>query len=211
MSRRDVGGLRDRIALRRIAAATADATHTIIAMNSQTPAGPAIATIGHSARPLEELVAILKAHGVSQLVDVRKMPRSRKNPQFNIETLPAELEREGIVYAHMPGLAGLRRRGGESLNTAWRNASFRAYADYMQTPEFDASLDDLIALSRNRATAIMCAEAVPWRCHRSLVADALVARGIEVRHLMSPTKANPHVLRDFARIEGARVSYPAQE
>lgn len=167
-----------------------------------------IDTIGHSTRSLDELVAILTAHGVTQLVDIRRIPRSRTNPQFNIDTLPGELEARGIAYMHMPGLAGLRRRSASSVNTAWRNASFRAYADYMQTPEFDAAIDELIDISRERVTAIMCAEAVPWRCHRSLVADALVARGIVVQHLMSETKASIHSLRDFARVDGVRVSYP---
>lgn len=171
-----------------------------------------VRTIGHSTRPLEELVEILRSHGVKLLVDIRKMPRSRTNPQFNTESLPGALAPHGIDYLLMSGLAGLRRRSaGSTTNGAWRNASFRAYADYMQTPEFAGSLEELIAVSRLRPAAIMCAEALPWRCHRSLVADALVARGIPVDHLMSPTKASHHTLRDFARVEDGMVWYPAEE
>ena len=165
-------------------------------------------TIGHSTRSLLELVEILNAYAVTFLVDIRKMPRSRKNPHFNSDVLPTALEEHGITYAHMPGLAGLRKPAGSSINAAWRNASVRAFADYMQTAEFAASIEQLVAESSRRATAIMCAEAVPWRCHRSLVADALTARGISVQHLMSATKASRHIPPDFARIDGTRVTYP---
>src|SRR5450759_3605219 len=142
-----------------------------------------ISTIGHSTRSIEEFIEILKAHSIEHVIDIRTVPRSRANPQFNRESLPASLQAAGIAYEHMPGLGGLRRARRDSINTAWRNASFRGYADYMQTPEFEASLDQLVAIAQERPSAIMCAEAVQWRCHRSLVADALLARGIRVEHI----------------------------
>jgi uncharacterized protein (DUF488 family) len=150
----------------------------------------------------------LRAHGVELLVDVRTMPRSRQNPQFNRESLPPELASLGIEYRHMPGLGGLRHPRKDSINTAWQNASFRGYADYMQTPEFERSLEELIELSATHTTAIMCAESLPWRCHRSMIADALTARGIPVHHIMTAEKANLHKLRDFARVHDGRVTYP---
>jgi uncharacterized protein (DUF488 family) len=168
-------------------------------------------TIGHSNRPIEEFVAMLQAHGVELLVDVRTVPRSRHNPQFNLDTLPASLAAAGIDHLHIPGLGGLRHARKDSTNTGWRNASFRGYADYMQTPEFGKNLDDLLALDKDRRVAVMCAESVPWRCHRSLIADALLARGIPVQHIMSATKANPHKLTSFARVDGERVTYPSPE
>ena len=138
----------------------------------------AVFTIGHSTRPIEEFVHLLEAHGVEQLIDIRTVPRSRTNPQFNRDTLPNSLKDAGIEYLHMAELGGLRHARADSPNSAWRNASFRGYADYMQTPEFAAAIDRLIELGGRKQVAIMCAEAVPWRCHRSLVADALTARGI---------------------------------
>ena len=138
-------------------------------------------TIGHSTRTLKEFVALLSAHGVKQLVDVRTIPRSRHNPQFNETRLPRSLERAGIRYRHSPGLGGLRHARRDSTNTAWRNASFRGFADYMQTLEFEEALDELIHRAEKRRTAIMCAEAVPWRCHRSMIADALLVRGLRVK------------------------------
>jgi len=170
-----------------------------------------IHTIGHSTRPIEEFVRILKAHGIAQLVDVRTIPKSRHNPQFNRETLSVSLKAAGIEYHHMPGLGGLRRAQPDSINTAWRNASFRGYADYMQTEAFAENLQQLIELADGKPTAIMCAEAVPWRCHRSLVADALVARGIAVTEILSETKARPHSMTPFARVEHEQVSYPGGE
>ena len=167
-------------------------------------------TVGHSNRPLEELVRLLQAHGVDLLVDVRTVPRSGYNPQFNREALPTPLAEAGIAYLHMPGLGGLRHARPDSPNTGWRNLSFRGYADYMQTPEFKAHLDELAAQATTRRTAIMCAESVPWRCHRSLIADALTARGIPVDHIMSATKANPHRLTSFAVVDGTRVTYPGE-
>ncbi len=167
-------------------------------------------TIGHSNRPLDELIGMLQAHGVDLLADVRTIPKSRHNPQFNTDGLPAPLRQAGIEYLHMPGLGGLRHARKDSINTGWRNDSFRGYADYMQTPEFDAALGELLQASAGRQAAVMCAEAVPWRCHRSMIADALAARGVAVEHIMSAAKKNAHKMTSFARVEGTRVSYPAE-
>jgi uncharacterized protein (DUF488 family) len=153
---------------------------------------------------------MLTAHGIRQLVDVRTIPRSRRNPQFNRENLPVSLQEAGIGYRHMPGLGGLRRPRPDSINTGWRNASFRGYADYMQTPEFYENLNVLIQVAGEAPSAIMCAEAVPWRCHRSLVADALLARGVPVVEIMSATKCKPHILTPFAVVDGEQVSYPPE-
>jgi uncharacterized protein (DUF488 family) len=168
-------------------------------------------TIGHSNRPIESFLEMLKGHGVELLVDVRTVPRSRHNPQFNRETLPAPLAAAGIDYLHMPGLGGLRHPRKDSGNTGWRNLSFRGYADYMQTPEFDQNLGDLLREADRRRTVVMCAESVPWRCHRSLIADAVTVRGIPVQHIMSASKADPHKLTSFAKVEGTRVTYPPDE
>ena len=167
-------------------------------------------TIGHSNRPLEELIGMLQAHSVDLLVDVRTVPKSRYNPQFNTDSLPAPLRVAGIEYLHMPGLGGLRHARKDSINTGWRNDSFRGYADYMQAPEFDAALGELLQASDGRQAAVMCAEAVPWRCHRSMIADALAARGVAVEHIMSAAKRSPHKMTAFARVEGTRVTYPAE-
>jgi uncharacterized protein (DUF488 family) len=169
-----------------------------------------VLTIGHSTRSLEELLALLEAHGVEHLTDVRTIPRSRHNPQFNRERLAGQLRRAGIGYTHMPALGGLRHARPDSPNQGWRNASFRGFADYMQTPEFEAGLEALIEAAARVRTAIMCAEAVPWRCHRSLIADALSARGIRVEHILSATRAEPHALTAFATLEGTRVTYPPE-
>jgi uncharacterized protein (DUF488 family) len=136
-------------------------------------------------------------------VDVRTIPRSRHNPQFNRGELSPALHSARLHYRYMPGLGGFRRAFRDSVNTGWRNASFRGYADYMQTPEFQKNLDDLITLARSERVAVMCAEAVPWRCHRSLIADALLARGIEVREITSATCSRPHKLTAWARINGS--------
>ncbi len=172
--------------------------------------GTPILTVGHSTREAADFVALLQAHGVTLLADIRTVPRSRHNPQFNRDALPATLAAAGIEYRHLPGLGGLRkpRPPAESPNGAWRNDSFRGFADYMQTPEFAAALDELVALAQGARVAIMCAEAVPFRCHRSLVADALTARGLEVDHISSARKAAPHRVTPFARLEGTRVTYP---
>ena len=166
-------------------------------------------TIGHSTRSLDEFVALLCAHHVARLVDVRTIPRSRRHPQFNREALPGPLGDAGIAYVHMGGLGGLRKPHADSVNTGWRNAGFRGYADYMQTPEFATSLMALLAHAGATPTAIMCAEAVPWRCHRSLIADALVVRGVDVFHIIGPGPAGRHQLTVFARIDGLRITYPA--
>jgi uncharacterized protein (DUF488 family) len=167
-----------------------------------------VSTIGHSKRSIEEFVEILNAHGIEMLVDVRTIPRSRHNPQFNRDVLPDSLREAGIAYLHMPGLGGLRHARADSINTGWRNASFRGYADYMQTPEFESSLAELIDVARGTPTAIMCAEAVEWRCHRSLIADALTVRDIEVQHIHSTSRARPHKLTPFAQVSGMQIAYP---
>jgi len=157
---------------------------------------------------LEEFISILKAHGVEKVADIRTVPRSRKNPQFNRDTLPGELEKENIQYVHLPLLGGLRKARQDSINMAWENESFRGFADYMQTGDFAKGLDEVIAMAGEARLALMCAEAVPWRCHRSLVADALAARGIPVEHIMSIKKRNPHTVTKFAKVEAGRVTYP---
>ena len=166
-------------------------------------------TIGHSTRTLDEFVEALRGFGVRTLVDIRTVPRSRHVPQFNQEALARSLPRRGIHYHHLGALGGLRRPRPDSTNTAWRNASFRGFADYMQTPEFDAALRSLRRLVRaDGPVAIMCAEAVPWRCHRSLVADALVARGDTVVDIMGPASSRPHALTSWAVVAGTTVTYP---
>ncbi len=167
-------------------------------------------TIGHSNRSIEDFVAMLRAHEVDLLIDVRTVPRSRYNPQFNVENLPRSLQEAGIAHLHMPELGGLRHARPDSINTGWRNASFRGYADYMQTPEFEAGIAKLLEVSEGRRAAVMCAEAVPWRCHRSMIADALTARGELVEHIMSETKRSPHAMTKFARVEGTCVTYPSE-
>ena len=158
-----------------------------------------ILTVGHSTKPIEEFVRLLHAHGVGLLVDVRTIPRSRHNPQFEKETLAASLCQAGIDYRHMKDLGGLRKPQPDSVNTGWKNASFRGYADYMQTPAFVAAIETLIDLAQTKRLAIMCAEAVPWRCHRSLIADALIVRGVPVEHIMSTTRRDAHHLTSFAK------------
>ena len=168
-----------------------------------------IFTIGHSTHPIEKFLEMLEAHGVRQLVDVRTIPKSRRNPQFAQDQLAISLEQQGIQYIHLPGLGGLRHAHKDSINTGWKNASFRGYADYMQTDAFRDSLIKLMDLAATTPTVIMCAEAVPWRCHRSLIADALTARGIHVEHILSATSRKPHTYTPFARVEGESVTYPA--
>ncbi len=169
-----------------------------------------IYTIGHSTRSVDELVALLRAFDVTLLADIRTIPRSRQNPQFNADALRSALRARKIRYLHLPELGGLRRPRKDSLNAGWHNASFRGYADYMQTKEFEAGLAKLRALAAQRRLALMCAEAVPWRCHRSLVADALTVRGARVEHITGSTqRASPHRITRFARVDGARVTYPS--
>jgi len=169
-----------------------------------------VMTIGHSTHSAKEFIHILKAHQVRRLVDVRTVPRSRHNPQFNRSELSTALHSARLHYRYMPGLGGFRRAHRDSLNTGWHNASFRGFADYMQTPEFRKNLDNLVALAESERTAIVCAEAVPWRCHRSLIADALLARGIEVREITSATRSQTHTLTPWGRIDGTQVTYPAE-
>jgi uncharacterized protein (DUF488 family) len=167
-------------------------------------------TIGHSTHPLDEFIGFLAAHGVTLLADVRTIPRSRHNPQFNKESLPAALDAAGIGYTHLKGLGGLRHATATSPNTGWRVPAFQGYADYMQTDQFAAELAHLVELARGAQLAVMCAEAVPWRCHRSLIADALTVRGVAVEHIMSRTHRQPHLLTPFARVEGVHITYPGE-
>jgi uncharacterized protein (DUF488 family) len=167
-----------------------------------------IYTIGHSTRPIEELIDLLGAQQVTQLVDIRRIPRSRHNPQYAQDALRDSLEAAGIAYAYSKALGGLRSSRADSPNTAWRNKSFRNYADYMQTREFQAGVDELVELARSRPTAVMCAEAVPWRCHRSLVADALLVRGLAVRDIISDGTPAEHTLTSFAVVDGTDITYP---
>src|ERR1051326_5873103 len=174
------------------------------------PRETTVLTLGHSTRSLEELLRLLRAHGVERLVDVRTVPRSRFNPQFNRDTLPKSVAAAGIGYSHAPELGGLRKPVSDSVNGAWRNASFRGFADYMQTPAFAKALDELIEMAKRKRIAILCAEAVPWRCHRSLICDALVARGIRAEHIMSETDRREHSLTSFAKVRGRHVTYPVE-
>lgn len=166
-------------------------------------------TIGHSTKPIDEFLALLTSHGIKCLVDVRTVPRSRHNPQYNSHTLAKHLKKTRLGYVHQPELGGLRKPKKDSLNAAWKNASFRGYADYMQTDAFRTALVTLMAGSRNVPTAIMCAEAVPWRCHRSLIADALTVHGWNVRHIMTNSKADRHRLTPFAVVDHKHVTYPS--
>jgi uncharacterized protein (DUF488 family) len=170
-----------------------------------------IFTIGHSTRPADELIELLDAFRIRMLVDVRAIPRSRHNPQFNGDVLEESLKKAHIGYLHLKELGGLRHAKKDSPNTAWRNASFRGFADYMQTEEFEESLEKLLLIAKKESTAIMCAEAVPWRCHRSLIADALLVRGADVRHIMTSKSATEHAITQWAKVRGKRVTYPAAD
>ena len=165
-------------------------------------------TIGHSTRSVQDFIALLLAHHIDLVVDVRTVPRSRRNPQFNRETLPLWLQAAEIGYEHVAALGGFRRPSPHSSNAGWRNASFRGYADYMQTAAFAAAIERLAERAQWQRLAVMCAEAVPWRCHRSLIADALVTRGIRVEEIISATRTQPHAMTSFARVEGTTVTYP---
>ena len=167
-------------------------------------------TIGHSTRTIEEFIGLLQAHGATRVVDVRTVPRSRHNPQFNKAALPRALKKAGLGYVHLPGLGGLRHAKRDSINLGWRNASFRGYADYMQTPEFKESLEELIQLAKQERIVLMCAEAMPWRCHRSLIADALRVRGIRTEDIMGLTRRQVHTLTSFAKVRGTTITYPAE-
>lgn len=167
-------------------------------------------TIGHSTHPIEYFVGLLKRHGIRVLVDVRTVPKSRHVPQFNKEALDASLKEQGIGYRHFPQLGGLRKPRKDSPNLAWKTPGFRGFADHMQSERFEAAIAKLIALAQEEGPgAIMCAEALPWRCHRSLIADALVARGISVFQLDGKGHATPHTLTSFAHVKEGRVIYPA--
>lgn len=167
-----------------------------------------IYTIGHSTHSIEEFLELLGTYEIRCLVDVRTVPKSRKNPQFGSDLLPGELQTAGIEYQHFKDLGGLRHPAKDSSNTGWRNLSFRGYADYMASAEFRAALTRLENLARAKRTAIMCAEAVPWRCHRSLIADALTVDGWQVRHIMSKAQAREHTLTGFLVVQEGNLRYP---
>jgi len=170
-----------------------------------------IFTIGHSTRFIAEFLDLLQARGIRQLLDIRTIPKSRRNPQFNTDALAASLAAAKIAYVHMKELGGLRHPARDSINLGWRNASFRGYADYMQTPAFAKALDRAIDLAEKKPTALMCAEAVPWRCHRSLVADALLIRGIRVLEIISSAEPKEHTLTPFAVVRGNHITYPRDQ
>jgi uncharacterized protein (DUF488 family) len=171
----------------------------------------AIFTVGHSTLPIERFIALLQTYGIERLVDIRTIPRSRHNPQFNDTALAGSLTAQRLEYGHIPALGGLRHARTDSPNTGWRNAGFRGYADYMQTTAFQDALEALTHMSRQKRVAIMCAEAVPWRCHRSLVADALSVRGVPVVEILSESSYRIHKLTPFAQVEGVRITYPPQQ
>ena len=170
-----------------------------------------VLTVGHSTRSLDELVALLQEHGVEAVADVRTAPGSRRLPHFSRPALAALLPPRGLDYVHLPELGGFRRPRPDSPNDGWQNRSFRGYADYMWTAEWLEGLERLVALAADRKVAAMCAEALPWRCHRSLIADALVARGMTVTHLLGPGEARSHELTPFASVNGDRITYPAPD
>ena len=167
-------------------------------------------TIGHSTRTIAEFIEIIKAYGIKQVVDIRTIPRSRYTPQFNEDTIRESLKAVKIGYLHMKGLGGLRHALKDSLNRGWKNASFRGFADYMQTGDFDESLEKLMETAAKRATVIMCAEAVPWRCHRSLVGDALLVHGVQVRDIMSVNSSRDHTLTPWAKVKEKKIIYPSE-
>ena len=175
-------------------------------MNSMNP--PLVLTIGHSNRTLEEFIELLQLNEVELVADVRTVPRSRYNPQFNRDALPESLRKVGIEYTHIAGLGGFRHTVTDSVNMGWRNASFRGFADYMQTKEFEENLTLLIDLARTKRVALMCAEAVPWRCHRSLISDALLIRGIRVEDILGKGERREHVLTSWAEVQGTIITYP---
>ncbi|MGH7217900.1 MAG: DUF488 family protein [Candidatus Microsaccharimonas sp.] len=165
-------------------------------------------TIGHSTREIDEFIDLLKAHAITTLVDIRTIPKSRHNPQYGQEELEGSLREHGIEYAYIKSLGGLRPVSKHSINDAWRNKSFRNYADYMQTDDFKQGLRELLKLSQDATVAIMCAETVPWRCHRSLVADALLVRGVPVCEIISEGNEREHKLTPFAVVQGSEITYP---
>jgi uncharacterized protein (DUF488 family) len=185
---------------------------TIVAPQRKKSAKPAIIifTVGHSTRSIDEFIHLLRTNGIRRLVDIRTIPRSRHNPQFNRETLSKILRNRRINYRHMKALGGFRHARIDSLNRGWHNASFRGFADYMQTPEFEVAINKLIELAVQKRTAIMCAEAVPWRCHRSLIGDALTVHGIEVQDIFSETNVRSHTMTPMARVNRGKITYPGK-
>ena len=171
---------------------------------------PIVFTIGHSNRPIEEFIALLSASRIELLIDIRTVPKSRHNPQFGQDLLPPALAEAGIGYEYIGSLGGLRHARKDSPNSGWRNKSFRGYADHMQSDEFHAGVDAVLVRSTDRRCALMCAEAVPWRCHRSMVADALTVRGVPVEHIINKGKTRPHVLTPFAQVDGNQIAYPGE-
>jgi uncharacterized protein (DUF488 family) len=167
-------------------------------------------TIGHSTRSIEEFIDLLKAHKIQLVVDVRRFPASRRYPHFNQAMLTQSLSDAGIRHHHMPALGGRRPAHRDSVNLGWRNTGFRGYADYMQTQEFWDALEELMQLGRASRTVIMCAEAVPWRCHRNLISDALTTRGWDVSHILSASKVDHHQVTSFATVSGTRLLYPSE-
>lgn len=185
-------------------------TRRFEARRHESWAGFRVFTVGHSTRSLEELVEMLRSFHVTVLVDIRTIPRSRYNPQFNTDALASALPAIGLRYAHLKGLGGLRKPRPDSPNQGFRNTSFRGYADYMGSDAFESALSELRELAEDGCVAIMCAEAVPWRCHRSLVADALLARGAQVEHISAISRSSPHRMTPFARVRDERVTYPSE-
>lgn len=179
--------------------------------DSQTaPSSSTVYTVGHSTHPIDEFAELLTAHGVQRIIDIRTVPKSRHNPQYGIDQLEANLGEHGLGYRRIEALGGLRHTTKDSPNTGWRNTSFRGYADYMQTGSFAEGMDELTASAAKEVVAIMCAEAVPWRCHRSMVGDALLVRGWEVLDIFSPKQAKPHTLTSFAQVDGTTITYPPE-
>lgn len=169
---------------------------------------PLICTIGHSNRSLDSFIDLIRSNDIVRVLDVRTVPRSRHNPQFNRDALPASLDKQHIAYTHLPGLGGLRHAQADSPNTGWHNLSFRGYADYMQSTEFAENVEWVAALASTEHCVLMCAEAVPWRCHRSMIGDALLVRGLRVEDIIGPKGRKPHVLTAFARVDGTQINYP---
>ena len=167
-----------------------------------------IFTIGHSTRPIDEFIELLKRHSITQLVDIRSIPGSRHNPQYGQQELKDSLEKDGIKYEYLKKLGGLRPAVKDSVNEGWHNKSFRSYADYMQTDDFRDGIAELLKLSKSRTTAIMCAEAVPWRCHRSLVSDALLVRDVHVCEIIDTKNVRDHAMTSFALVDGSDITYP---
>jgi uncharacterized protein (DUF488 family) len=170
--------------------------------------GPLVCTIGHSTRPIDTFLDLLRSNEITRVLDVRTVPRSRHNPQFNRDALPISLDAVQIAYVHLPGLGGLRHARADSPNSGWRNLSFRGYADYMQSPEFGENVQWVAELASTERCVLMCAEAVPWRCHRSMIGDALLVRGVRVEDIIGPKGRKPHVLTAFAHVNGMKITYP---